>query len=86
MVKIKVLIDDEKCIGCEQCYEACPVEVYDFDDDRKKAFLANESECIVCRNCEEVCPVRAITIEETWPVSPYLYTYRGARGRDQSYT
>jgi NAD-dependent dihydropyrimidine dehydrogenase PreA subunit len=75
MVRVSILIDEKKCIGCERCYEACPVEVYGFDDEGRKAFLANETECIVCRNCVEVCPVEAIVVEETWPISPYLYTY-----------
>lgn len=76
MVRIRVLVDEDRCTGCEFCYEACPVEVYDIDDKRRKAIVVNEKECIVCRNCEEVCPVKAITIEETWKISPYLFTYK----------
>lgn len=76
MVRIRVLIDEDRCTGCEFCYEACPVEVYDIDDERRKAVVASEKECIVCRSCEEVCPTGAITIEETWKVSPYLFTYK----------
>ena len=75
MVTIQITID-EKCIGCERCYEACPQEVYNIDDENRRAIVVNEKECIVCRNCEEVCPVQAIKVKETWSFSPYLYTYK----------
>jgi NAD-dependent dihydropyrimidine dehydrogenase PreA subunit len=55
-------VDVEKCIGCEECVEVCPVEVYEIQDG--KAIPANGEECIGCESCIEVCEQDAITVTE----------------------
>jgi len=57
----KVTVNDS-CIGCGECVDVCPVEVYELQDG--KATPVNESECIGCMSCVEVCPVSAITVED----------------------
>ncbi len=65
---LSIDINDEKCVGCYLCVEACPEEVLDFDRGKKKAFVAHLSSCIVCRNCENSCGVDAIIVNyPEWP-------------------
>jgi NAD-dependent dihydropyrimidine dehydrogenase PreA subunit len=55
-------VDAEKCIGCEECVEVCPVDVYEIQE--QKSVPVNGEECIGCESCIEVCEQDAITITE----------------------
>jgi len=58
------LVNWEKCTGCGDCVDACPVKCYEMLDGKS---LANRSSyCIDCGNCPEVCPDDAITISIGW--------------------
>ena len=56
------VVDAEKCAGCEECVDVCPVEVFEMKDE--KSIPVNEVECLGCESCVEVCEEGAITIEE----------------------
>ena len=60
----KVVIDQDECIGCEACVEACP-EVFDFDSGEDKAYViegADESaDCV--DEAIASCPSECITRE-----------------------
>jgi len=58
----KVTVDEEKCIGCGECVDVCPVEVYEMQDG--KSSPVNADECLGCESCVEVCDQDAITVEE----------------------
>jgi len=58
----RVSVDSEKCIGCGECVDVCPVEVYELQDG--KSVPVNEEECLGCESCVEVCEQDAITVEE----------------------
>lgn len=60
----EITIDYDKCQGDEECVNACPSEVYDFDEEEKKPIIARPEDCLGCETCVEVCPVGAITVEE----------------------
>ena len=55
-------VDSEKCVGCGECVDICPVDVYELQDD--KSVVANGEECLGCESCLEVCEENAITITE----------------------
>ncbi len=57
------IVDEEKCAGCGECVDVCPVEVFEMQDE--KAAPVNADECLGCDSCVEVCEEGAITIEET---------------------
>ena len=56
-------VDEEKCEGCEECVDVCPVEVFEMVDG--KSSPVNAEECLGCESCVEVCEPGAITVEET---------------------
>jgi len=58
----EVIVDQEKCEGCEECVEVCPVDIYEMQDG--KSVVINAEECLGCESCVEVCPTSAITINE----------------------
>lgn len=57
-----VTVDEEKCTGCEECVDNCPVEVFEMVDG--KSSPVNAEECLGCETCVEVCEEDAITVEE----------------------
>ena len=57
------IVDDEKCVGCEECVDVCPVEVFEMTEG--KSVPVNAEECLGCESCVEVCEEGAIVVEET---------------------
>ena len=57
-----VTVDTDKCIGCGECVDVCPVEVYEMNDGKSNP--AHYEECLGCESCVEVCESNAITVEE----------------------
>jgi NAD-dependent dihydropyrimidine dehydrogenase PreA subunit len=56
-------VDLEKCTGCGECVNVCPVQVYELGPDGKTNPV-NAGECVGCMSCVEVCPVQCITVTE----------------------
>ncbi|MBI9038455.1 MAG: NAD-dependent dihydropyrimidine dehydrogenase subunit PreA [Bacteroidales bacterium] len=53
------VIDEEKCIGCGQCYISCQDganQAIKFDPKTRKASV-DEERCVGCLLCKHVCPV-----------------------------
>ena len=53
------VIDNEKCIGCGQCYISCrdgANQAIIFDSEKRKASV-DEERCVGCLLCKHVCPV-----------------------------
>ncbi len=57
-----VTVDKEKCKGCEDCIEACTVNVFEIREG--KSIVFNAEACIGCESCVGVCKEKAITVEE----------------------
>ncbi len=55
-------VDNEKCVGCEECVDVCPSDVFEMKDE--KSVPVNKEECIGCESCVEVCESEAITVTE----------------------
>jgi NAD-dependent dihydropyrimidine dehydrogenase PreA subunit len=55
-------VNVEKCVGCEECVDNCPVDVFEMEAEKSK--VVNEDECLGCETCVEVCEEDAITVEE----------------------
>ncbi|MBP5183272.1 MAG: 4Fe-4S binding protein [Lentisphaeria bacterium] len=52
-------VDAGKCVGCETCVGACPVEAIKMVDGKAKV---DESVCVECGACVGECPQEAIKI------------------------
>ncbi len=68
MAKVKgaIVIDKDRCKGCEVCVGACPSNVIRMADtvNIKGYFYAEpyQDACIGCMNCAIVCPDGVITV------------------------
>ena len=68
MAKAKgdIVIDIEKCKGCEICVDACPEDVIAMSNEvNQKGYLYAvkiEDACTGCTNCALVCPDAVITV------------------------
>lgn len=49
------VIETGKCIGCASCLTICPVDVFDYEDE--KPVDTRTEACVYCVLCAEVCPV-----------------------------
>ncbi len=57
-----VSVNTEKCEGCEECVNNCPVSVFDIVDG--KATAARAGDCEGCETCVSVCSTGAVTLSE----------------------
>jgi len=59
-----IIVDTELCIGCGQCYEVCPTDIFEFHKEEKTLTVAYPEECWYCGACIYDCPVEgALQIE-----------------------
>jgi 2-oxoglutarate ferredoxin oxidoreductase subunit delta len=69
MAKVKgaIVVDSEKCKGCEICIESCPTDVISMTDQVNGkgyhyAYMEKPEACTGCINCGLVCPDGVITV------------------------
>lgn len=69
MAKVKgsIVVDIEKCKGCEVCVPACPTDVIRLAENVNGkgyhyAYMENPDDCTGCANCAIVCPDGVITV------------------------
>ena len=70
MGKIKgaIIVDEERCKGCNLCVVACPLQILSLADTKGNTngydFVRhlNEDTCNGCASCAIVCPDGCITV------------------------
>ena len=64
----QVIINKEKCKGCELCVSVCPVRILFINKEEINlkgyytSAISDQSKCIACGNCGVMCPDGAITV------------------------
>lgn len=75
-----VLINEEECIGCQACVEACPFGAMQFNEETEFAV-----KCDLCVDklkrgertaCSQACPTQCIFVGDTKQLSERLVTIR----------
>ncbi len=69
-VKGAIVVDIERCKGCELCIESCPTDVIRMETKVNSkgyhyAYMAYPEKCTGCVNCAIVCPDAVITVYRT---------------------
>jgi 2-oxoglutarate ferredoxin oxidoreductase subunit delta len=69
MAKVKgaIVVNKERCKGCEVCIGACPSNVISMTQEVNTkgyhtAFMEKPEECTGCTNCAIVCPDGVISV------------------------
>ena len=69
MAKLKgaVVVDIEKCKGCQVCIPTCPTDVLAMAKEvngkgYQYVYMENPDECTGCTNCAVVCPDGVLTV------------------------
>jgi NAD-dependent dihydropyrimidine dehydrogenase PreA subunit len=63
---LKIILDEDICIQCGRCVDACPIPCFEFDEAETCVSVINQDGCLVCRNCEEECPKNCIHVEHPY--------------------
>lgn len=56
-----IIVDKDKCIGCESCVAICPVGAITMQEGKARV---DKDKCILCGACISECPVAALSKEE----------------------
>lgn len=56
------IIDYTRCSGQRCCYDNCPDDVFDWDEELGLPIVAYPDECHYCGICEIQCVEQAITV------------------------
>ncbi len=55
-------INYDLCDGCEACYRYCPSDVFGWDKESNRPYIAHPWECHFCDACELECLELAIDV------------------------
>ena len=58
--KTAFTVDEDLCIACGICVDACPMKILEIEDDI--CIMTDESKCLECGTCIRECPQDAIVI------------------------
>ena len=56
------IVDEETCVGCQQCIASCPYQAIVYLEDKGKAYV-NEALCKGCGTCVGTCLPKCISLK-----------------------
>ena len=56
---MKPKVNSNKCLGCFECIDTCPVDAIKISKKTNKAWI-NTKICIDCGACIDICPIKCI--------------------------
>lgn len=71
----RVRVAPELCEGCRHCLDACPTDVFRFDEGRNQAVARYPDDCCACLLCLEDCPPHAITVDSRLTIRGFVSVY-----------
>lgn len=66
---IEIKETKEPCHKCEQCVEECPVDVFEFKNNKLSIIKENYLKCTLCEACMDTCPEH-VTVT---PTNDYIF-------------
>lgn len=89
--KMLALIDEQRCIGCTLCIQACPVDA--IMGAAKQMHTVIDAECTGCELCVAPCPVDCIDMVPvrvdvrswTWPEPENFYPRWSPPGEEEAH-
>jgi NAD-dependent dihydropyrimidine dehydrogenase PreA subunit len=57
---VTLTLDIDRCIGCGQCINVCPHQVFAMDSDKVR--IIDRDSCMECGACSINCPVAALAV------------------------
>ena len=58
---VTLMLNTEKCIGCQTCTQVCPHQVFRMENQRAR--VVNKEACMECGACAKNCPTEAIAVQ-----------------------
>jgi NAD-dependent dihydropyrimidine dehydrogenase PreA subunit len=55
-------LDEQKCSGCDICFNVCPCDVFRTLPEKRLVRIAYPEDCQTCFACELDCPEAAIYV------------------------
>src|SRR6056297_2724863 len=64
-------LSEKGCRGCMLCVDICPVDVFEFNEEKNLAEVKRPDDCIGCLSCYYACPSQCIEITEVEHIRPF---------------
>ncbi len=69
-------IDEEKCIGCGECYDFCQNGVFEWDEENNCPKVLKPFNCVVsCSACKNLCTQDAISFPTMQEIREIIKKY-----------